>query len=49
VLVNAGAQYRIMPNLSVQGQMFLFFNSKLFGGSNPTNDAVWSLILRLEV
>jgi len=49
VLVNAGAQYRIMPNLSAQGQMFLFFNTKLFGSSNPTNDAVWSLILRLEV
>ena len=49
VLVNAAAQYYFMKNLSAQTQLFLYFNNKSFGISNPTTDAIWSLLLRLDV
>jgi hypothetical protein len=49
VLVDAAAQYYFMRNLSAQTQLFLYFNNKLFGTASPTNDTIWSLILRLDV
>ncbi len=42
-LADASARYFFRPNLSLQGQMSLYFNK----GAN--NDIIWSLILRLDV
>jgi hypothetical protein len=49
VLLDASARYYFLKNLSAQTQLFLYLNNKLFGNSNPTNDTIWSLILRLDV
>ncbi len=49
ILVDAGAQYFIVKNLSAQAQLTLFFNRKLFNNPSTTNDVIWSLILRADV
>lgn len=49
VLVDANVQYYFMKNISVQTQMSLYFNSKLFNVTPVTNDVVWSIILRADI
>jgi len=49
VLVDANVQYYFMKNISVQTQLSLYFNSKLFNVTPVTNDVVWSIILRADI
>ena len=49
VLVDASAQYYFTKNLSIQPQLTLYFNSKLFSVVSVTNDVVWSIILRADI
>jgi len=49
VLASAGGQYFFLPNVSVQSDLSLYFNSKLFGSTQPANDVVWSLIIRADL
>jgi hypothetical protein len=42
-LIDARAQYYFVPNLSLMGQLSLYFNKV------GSNDVIWSLILRVDV
>jgi hypothetical protein len=49
VVATAGTQYFFLKNVSLQSDVSLYFNSKLFGAAQTANDVIWSLIMRAEL
>lgn len=48
-VVEGGAQYSLMPNISIATNLSCYFNSKLFGTAVLTNDVIWSIVLRADM
>ena len=49
VLIDAGAQYYFIKNVSARAQFSIYLNNKLFNTSATSNDVIWGLVLRADV
>lgn len=48
-LIDAGAQYYFIKNVSARLQFSLYLNNKLFNTSTTSNDIIWGIVLHADV
>ncbi len=49
VLIDAGAQYYFVKNVSARLQFSLYLNNKLFNTSTTSNDIIWGIVFHADV